>query len=491
MKKIGWLLGILIAFFGSSNSAHALSCNPEWGIPDAKSTPQEQATFEAQTREQFGRAELVAEGMVVNIGATVNFDWNSSQMVEVKVMRYLREPVFKQASDVYHITAAPDTLKANDVILFFAHSESESSWRERQVPPDQELDQEIVRVSGGIPKSFTQRVWFAQGACTDPVYAIDAPKNAYLVQFARRMAEDKLAPASLDIRFGLTGAPAQASAGLSLNIESPISGVPSRAVQVTPTGIKLDLPAGRYQLLWPELPGYRAACFTEYEKADCALNLAPGSSKNLYVDYKPLGSVVLIPVDKRGSPFKLLGELEWTRVDASVQPKLAERSHWATPESNFEQDISEYNDHDGTPIVPGRYQLNWVIKTYASSQKTFETCDLLDTRKLALRWRIAASSWANVHEVPTGQSVAFVEIPDSELVKLAFSHAQGSKASFDARPRCAEFWGNRISANSPLEVFAIRGQQFQLSYTCYGCEPKQWGVHKLYTAEQNLQLKVK
>ncbi len=510
MKTLALVFGLL-ALTLQSSSAWAFECAsvppPE---PIQKMDPQRRQQieaqmrerFDAQTRAQFGAAEIVAEAKVMSLGETGRMTRNSSQLVEVAVTRYLRTPSIKQIQDRYFITALLDALRINDPILFFARAEPEATWQARLVP----LDPEVVRPTGEIPATWTQRIWYAQEPCTNPVYQLAAPENAYLVQFVRQLADDKLAPATLKISFFLAGAPAKASAEIPLNIEviasaqvaqsavAQASAKPSRTVRVTPSGISLDLPAGRYRLHWPELPGYRPACFTEYEKANCELDLVAGGSARVYMRYQPTAKITLVPVTPTGTPINLLGELEWLRIDAP-KPNLAEPNQAASQHSNIEADeLDKLDERYGSEIVPGRYQLHWLVKSYAPALKLYDACELLRTEKIPVRWRIGAGALADEHDIPVGHSVVLAEIPESSTVNLNFTHAQKNDGEVNVSPRCVDM-GYSVSTSSSssrqLIVAAFRGQQYQLEYGCYSCKPRIETVRKLMQADQDMVLELK
>ena len=341
-----------------------------------------------------------------------------------------------------------------------------------------------------------QRVWYAQGACTNPIYPLSDPKTAYLAQFMRQLADDKLAPATMVLSFSLGGVSINASAEVPLKIEAMGSEKPSRTIRVMSSGnqISIDLPAGRYRLLWPELPGYRPVCLTEYEKPNCELDLVPGGSTRVHMDYKPIAKITLVPVTTAGTPINLLGELEWLRIDAP-KPNLAEPSQTASLHSNLELDeLEELNERDGREIVPGRYQLHWLVKSYAPSLSPYDTCELLRIEKFTLRWRIGAGALASEHEIPVGYSVALAEIPESSTVNLKFTHAQKNDGEVNVSPRCVDM-GYSVSTSSSssrqLIVAAFRGQQYQLEYGCYSCKPRIETVRKLMQADQDMVLELK
>jgi len=507
------LVFALLALTLQSNGAWALECGVSVAPPEPiqKMDPQRRQQieaqmrerFDAQTRAQFGAAQIVAEAKVMSLGETGRMTWDSSQLVEVAVTRYLRTPSTKQIQDRYFITAVPDALRINDSILFFARAEPEATWQARKVARDPEL----VRPTGEIPATWTQRIWYAQEPCTNPVYQLAAPENSYLVRFARQLADDKLAPATLTISFALAGAPAKESAEIPLKIEAiassqvaqsavaQASAKPSRTVTVTSSGnpISIDLPAGRYRLLWPELPGYQPACFTEYGKRNCALDLVPGASARAHMRYQPTAKITLVPVTSAGTPINLLGELEWLRIDAP-KPNLAEPNQAASQHSNIDVDeLDELDERYGSEIVPGRYQLHWLVKSYAPPMWPYNiTCELLRTEKIPVRWRIGAGALASEHEIPVGHSVILAEIPESSWVKLEFTHAQKNDGEVKVSPRCVDM-GYSVSTSSSrqLKVAAFRGQQYQLEYGCYSCKPRIETVRKLMQADQDMVLELK
>jgi len=515
MKAFVWVI-FLIALALNSSSAWALSCAMSYDIPSLEKPSaamqqidpqlrqqieaQMRERFDAQTRQQFGAAEIVAEAKVISLGETAQMMWSSSQLVEVVVTRYLRAPSIKQIQDRYFITAIPNALHVNDSILFFAGAEPEATWQARLVPPDPDVVRSILE----IPATWTQRIWYAQGACTNPIYPLSDPKTAYLVQFTRQLADDKLAPATLMLSFYLAGAPAKASAEIPLKIEAiasaqvalsavaQASAKPSRTIRVTPSGISLDLPAGRYRLLWPELPGYRPACATEYEKANCELDLVAGGSARAQMAYQPVAKITLVPVTAAGTPINLLGELEWLRIDAP-KPNLAEPNQTAFQRSNVEADeLDKLKERDGREIVPGRYQLYWVVKSYAPVQKPYDACELRRTEKFPLRWRVGAGALASEHDIPVGYSVVLAEIPDSSRVNLEFTQVQKNTDGVSVSPRCVDIaYGVNQSNSRPLKVAAFRGQQYQVEYGCYGCEPRIETVRKLMQADQDMVLELK
>ena len=498
MKAIPWFFGLFVGLCLSSSGALALSCASSFDIPtekpadfrhqiDAKLRPQIDAQmrqrFDDQTRQQFGWAEIVAEAKVISVGETANMQWTSSQLAEVAVTRYLRAPSIKQAHDRYHITAAPDSLKVNDNVLFFASAETQKTWEARLVPPNPEVVQPIFE----IPANWIQRIWYAQGACSNSVYQITAPENTYLVRFARQLADDKLAPSSLRLSFSLAGAAAKESAEIQVNIAGAKTG---RTVRVTTEGTHLDLHAGSYRLLWPEIPGYRTACFADYEKRDCKVDLVPGGSVSMYVEYQPTAKITVVPV-AAGIPIRLLGELEWRRVNAPDN-NLAEPQQTAFQDTYVRADeLDKLDGHDGRPITPGRYQLNWVVKTYKPVLTQFDECELLGAEKIPLRWRIGSGELANEHDISVGQSVAIAEIPESQTVNLEFTYTKESRVDISAKPRCADIFAISVSGDSPLNAVAFRGQQYELEYGCYGCKPRQEDIRKLMQADQDLVLELK
>jgi len=508
MKAFASVVGLIFALALNSGDAWASSCAiridiPSFEMPSAamqQIDPQLRQQIEAQTREQFGAAEIVAEAKVISLSGTARMDWTSSQLVEVVITRYLRAPTAKQVQDRYYITAIPDALHVNDSILFFARTEPKATWEARLAAPDPEAVQPIFQ----IPTSWTQRIWYAWGACTNPIYQLAAPENAYLVRFARQLANDKLAPASLTLSFGLVGATAKASAEVPLTIvaiasaalaarSNIASATPSKTVRVpsSPDQIPLDLPAGRYRLLWPELPGYRPACLAEHEKRNCELDLVAGASAHVYMSYVPTAKITLLPVTATGTPINLLGELEWLRIDAP-KPNLAEPNHTAFQRPNVKADeLDEPYGGYGREIVPGRYQLHWVVKSYAPSLSPYDTCELLRTEKFPVRWRIGAGALASEHDIPAGHSVALAEIPKSQLVDLEFTHAQ-KNSMVNMSPRCASMgYSVSLSGSLPLKVAAFRGQQYQLEYGCYSCKPRLETSRKLMQADQDMVLELK
>ena len=483
MKAIPWFFGLFIGLCLSSSSALALSCVTTYDIPTAASSPKHRQNFDAQTRQEFGWAEIVAEAKVISVGETADMQWTSSQLVEVAVTRYLRTPLLKQAHDRYHITVEPDSMQVNDKVLFFAIAEAETSWQARLVPPDTKHRQAFSE----IPPTWIQRVWYAQGACSNSVYQIADPKNTYLVRFARQLADDKLAPASLELSFSLAGAAAKESAEIQVNIAGAKT---DRTVRVTTEGTHLDLQAGRYRLLWPEIPGYRTACFADFEKRDCKVNLVPGGSVSVHVEYQPTAKITVVPV-AAGIPMRLLGELEWRRVSAP-DTNLAEPRQTSFQDTYVRVDeLDKLDGHNGRPIVPGRYQLNWVVKTYKPVLTRFDACELLGTQKIPLRWRLGRGELALEHDIAAGQPVAIAEIPDAQTVNLEFTYEQENRGDISVKPRCADIFSVSVSGDSLLKAVAFRGQQYELEYGCYGCKPRQEDMRKLMQADQDLVLDLK
>ena len=501
MKAIPWFFGLIVGLCLSSSSAFALSCAVDIPLPpeandgrppiDAKLRQQIDAQmrqrFDDQTRAQFGAAEIVAEAKVISVGETGNLQWNSSQLVEVAVTRYLRAPLIMQAHNRYHITAATDSLKVNDNVLFFARAEAEEIWQARLVPPNPE----VVQPTFEIPATWTQRVWYAHGPCTNPVYQLTAPENTYLVQFLRQLADDKLAPSSLRLSFSTRAPEVDTLAEIPVTVIEIAGAKASRTFRIKASGTDLDLHAGRYRLLWPELPGYQPACSADYEKLSCEADLVAGGRASKHVNYLPTAHVTLVPFAHLGTPIKLLGELEWQRIDASDTDVTNDRQVAIQNTYVRANELDRLDDDDGYPIVPGRYQLNWVVTSYAPSLTPYDACELLHSEKIAVRWRIGTGEFANEHDLPVGHSTVFAEIPGSRLVKLDFSSLQESKIDIEIEPRCAGLFAVSIRGNSPLKVFAIRGQQYQLEFNCYSCKPILNTVRKLLQADEDLVLDVK
>ena len=482
------------------SGAWALTCAISYKIPSLKKPSvqkfdaqwrqqidtQLREGFDAQTRRQFGAAEIVAEAKVVGLGEVLRSGWSSSQLVEVIVTRYLRAPLTKQARDRYHITAAPGALKVKDTVLFFAHAEPEKTWQARLVPLDPKHRERIHQ----IPRSWTERIWQAHGACTNTVYQLAASENEYLVHFVRQLANDKLAPATLRLSFSTRGSVLKSSSEVSVGIVAN-SGDAGRTVSVTANGTDLDLRAGRYQLLWPELPGYRAACFAEHEKPDCELNLVAGGSTQVHVEYQPTAQVSLVPVAPSATPIMLLGELEWQRIDGP-KTEIANDLQVAIQDTYFwDGEFDQLDDGDGHPIVPGRYQLNWVVKSYQPSLQRYDTCVLLRTEKITLRWRMGSGEFASEHDLPAGHSLVFAEIPQSQTVNLEFTKAEESRVDISVKPRCADIFSVSVSGDSPLKAVAFRGQQYELEYGCYSCDPRQERARRLMHADRDLVLDLK
>ncbi len=336
-------------------------------------------------------------------------------------------------------------------------------------------------------------MWYAQGACTNPIYPLSDPKTAYLVEFTRQLANDKLAPATLVLSFSLGGVSTKATAEIVLEIEAMAGAKPSRTVLVSSTynAISLDLHAGRYRLLWPELAGYQPACLSENEKTNCELDLVQGARTRVHMDYQPMAKVTLVPVSAAGTPINLLGELEWLRIDAP-EPNLAKPNQNAVQDFDVQADeLNALDERSGRVIVPGRYQLNWVVKSYAPTNQPYDTCELLRTEKFPLRWRIGAGALANEHDIPVGHSVVLAEFPESSRVNLEFTQAQKNGGEVSVSPRCTIGYEVSKSTARPLKVAAFRGQQYQLEYGCYSCKPRLETSRTLLQADQDLVLEVK
>jgi len=481
MKALALAFGLIALALNSSALA---VCITNFVIPDNATVPSDREVFDHHTREQFGEAEIVAEAKVINISESTQMQWNSSQLVEVSVSRYLRAPSTKQIHDRYHITAAPYTLHKNDLILFFARAESKAAWRDRMIPLD-------PRPGPTLETIWTHRIWRTQDACSNSIYQLEAPENAYLVQFARQLSNDKFAPATLTLSFQLEGLRVAALAQIPLKIDAIGGAKLSRTVSVPQHAISLDFPAGRYRLHWPELPGYRRACSMEYEKANCELDMVAGASVRVQIDYRPLAKVNLVPVSAAGTPINLLGELEWRRIDVP-EPDLAQPNQTALQHFDVRVDqLNELNERDGGVIAPGRYQLYWVVKSYAPELKSYDTCTLLRAEKFPVRWRIGPGALANEHDIPAGYSVVLAEIPKSQLVDLEFTCAQKSGGKMTVSPRCADVYSVSISGRFSLKVAAFRGQQYQLEYGCYSCKPRLETSRKLMQADQDMVLELK
>ena len=424
MKAIRWFFGLIVGLCLSSSSAFALTCAVSINIPTTEKAPeglqhiyaQMRQQFDKQTREHFGAADIVAEAKVVGLGDVLQSSWSSSQLVEVLVTRYLRAPLTKQVHDRYHITAAPGALKVNDTVLFFARAEAEKTWQARLVPPNPKRVQPFTE----IPTRWTQRVWNAHGTCTNPVYQLKAPENAYLVQFMRQFAEDKFAPSSLRLSFSTRGPVVNTWAEIPVTVTEMAGAKASRTFRIKASGTDLDLHAGRYRLLWSELPGYQPACSADYEKLSCEADLVAGGSASKHVDYLPRAQVTLVPFAHLGTPIELLGELEWPRIDVAETDLTNDRQS-AIQDSHIRA--------SGYPIVPGRYQLNWVVKSYAPSLTPYDACELLHSEKIAMRWRIGTGEFANEHDLPAGHSLVFAEIPESQTVNLEFTKAEESRVA--------------------------------------------------------------
>lgn len=280
MKAIPWFFGLIVGLCLSSSSAFALSCVVSLDIPTVATSPEEKQLFDAQTRAQLGAYDIVAEAKVVGVGGIARTTWSSSQLVEVRVTRYLREPFAKQVDDRYHITVMPGSVRVYDELLFFANAEAEKTWRMRRVPLDPKQRERMFQ----IPRNWTERIWHAHGDCTNPVHQLVAVENEYLVQFARQLADDKLAPSSLRLSF-YTGDLARNE--IPVKITAIDRAQTSRTFTVAANGTDLDLLAGRYQLLWPEVPGFRAVCFAQNIRPSCELDLVPGASLSVQVEYQP------------------------------------------------------------------------------------------------------------------------------------------------------------------------------------------------------------
>lgn len=335
-------------------------------------------------------------------------------------------------------TAAASALKVNDTVLFFARAEAEKIWQARLVPSNPEVVQPIFE----IPATLTQRVWYAHGPCTNPVYQLTAPENTYLVQFVRQLADDKLAPSSLRLSFSTRAPVVNTWAEIPVTVIEIAGAKASRTFRIKASGTDLDLHAGRYRLLWPELPGYQPACSADYEKLSCEADLVAGGSASKHVNYLPTAQVTLVPFAHLRTPIKLLGELEWQRIDASDTDVTNDRQVAIQNTYVRASELHRLDDDDGYPIVPGRYQLNWVVKSYAAksyapSLKPYDACALLHSEKIAVRWRIGMGEFANEHDLPVGHSVVFAEIPASRLVNLEFSQAQKNAGEINLRTRCA------------------------------------------------------
>ena len=262
----------------------------------------------------------------------------------------------------------------------------------------------------------------------------------------------------------------------------------SRTVRIRASGTDLDLHVGRYRLLWPELPGYQPACSADYEKLSCEADLVAGVSASKHVNYLPTAQVTLVPFANLGTPIKLLGELEWQRIDASDTDVTNDRQVAIQNTYVRASELDRLDDDDGYPIVPGRYQLNWVVKSYRPAPTSYDACELLDSEKIVLRWRIGTGGFANEHDLPGGHSVVFAKIPESQTVNLKFTYAQESRGDISVKPRCAAV---TVSGHSPLNAVAFRGQQYELEYGCYGCKPRQEKIRKLMQADQDLVLDLK
>ena len=500
MRAIVSFFGLFVGLCMCVSGAWALTCAISYKIPSLEKPSvqkidaqwrqqidtQLREGFDAQTRRQFGAAEIVAEAKVVGLGEVLRSGWSSSQLVEVIVTRYLRAPLTKQARDRYHITAAPGALKVNDTVLFFARVEAKETWQARLVPPNPKR----VQPFSEIPSHWTQRVWNAQGSCTNPVYQLTAPENAYLVQFLRQLAEDKLAPSSLRLSFSTRAPVVKTWAEIPVTVTEMAGAKASRTVRIRASGTDLDLHAGRYRLLWPELPGYQAACSAEHEKQNCEIDLVAGGNARMHVEYRPTAQVSLVPLTLSGKAIKLLGELEWQRIDLPKMDVANERQIAIQDTDVRESELDQWDDH-GHPIVPGRYKLQWVVKSYAPALTSYDACELLGTQKIALRWRMGAGALATQHDLPIGHSVVVAEVPESQIVNLEFTHAQQYLDVVDVRPRCATDIAVRISGNTPLKVAAFRGQQYELEHGCNAGKEGTVSVRTLMQADQNLVLDLK
>ena len=180
----------------------------------------------------------------------------------------------------------------------------------------------------------------------------------------------------------------------------------------------------------------------------------------MHVDYQPTAQVSLVLMTPAGTPIKLLGELEWHGIDVP-EINIANDCQVAIQNMYVRAGELDQLDDDGSPIVPGRYQLNWVVKSYAPSLPRYDSCELLHSEKIAVRWRIGRGEFANEHYLPAGHSVVFAEIPESRLVKLEFANAQERKVDVSVKPRGADSFVS-VSGGSPLKAVAFRGQQYEL-----------------------------
>ena len=223
--------------------------------------------------------------------------------------------------------------------------------------------------------------------------------------------------------------------------------------------------------------------------------MVAGTSARVYMRYQPTAKITLVPITAAGTPINLLGELEWLRIDAP-ESNLAEPNQAASQHSNIDADeLDKLDERYGSEIVPGRYQLHWVVKSYAPPIWPYNiTCELLRTEKIPVRWRIGAGALANEHDIPVGHSVVLAEIPESLRVNLEFTHAQKNDGEVNVSPRCVGI-GYSVSTSSSstrqLKVAAFRGQQYQLEYGCYSCKPRIETVRKLMQADQDMVLELK
>jgi hypothetical protein len=497
---------VLITALCSPMAVQALSCAVSATMPSAKDPrwrEQEVAMFDAQTRARFADSELVADGIVVSLGETAYLEWTSSQMVGFKVSHYYRIPGDRQPSDIYNITATPNTLKIGQSILVFANPETIATTKARK-PPAPGVEVPL----GEIPRTWKGRVWYAQGACIDLVYphlGKRAEETALVRTLLAQYALDVHAPAKLSLNFWLDQAIASPQAEIAVKIISANSGAIETEARVGEGNAHyhapLYLPPGRYRLVWPEIPGHFPACppWVDAANSVCELNVIPGGEYHRGKVYHAASSANVRATRANGEHLNLLGELIWQPVDQgrdSFGNKIlqAEFPAYASyfSERNDEEAIDEIEvvsprvhvivptpiaassydyPSDMRPLPTGRYRLYWQTHRYVETPPG--SCEAQSTKRIPLRWRIpGAAQFDVVHELAPGPNEVNVELPNT-LDTVDLKYILGPNVNAEVMPKCANQNRQSITGWSaaPLHFVALRGQQYQLEVHCPDCTP--------------------
>ncbi len=302
-----------------------------------------------------------------------------------------------------------------------------------------------------------------------------------VVRLTRSIARQFSKPARLGLKFTLKGLAIRPAAKIIVRIRQLGSGGSLRRVRLGNLRQRILLPAGQYQIQWPTLEGFEPPCSRVIESDDCELELVHGGNHLVQMTYRSSAMVGIETLDANQIPMPLLGELKWRRMDGKP---------------SFPADRVQFAGHQNmgieSPVIPGRYQLFWVLNQFAQSNQLDSSseitdCSVVRRKEITVHWQVNKTAINTEHLLRAGKNWVRAYVP--QVKRVSISSTAANRYVISAKLLCTEetrvFFSSQSAA---LVVYVLAGQAIEVQYRCKNCASKSTLVTKRVLVDRDLDL---